>query len=159
MLTTNSRTIDPNTVGSMGRGTRSADVPERRTASPPGVSPGGKRRGGVRDMFTRTPSHLRAEVSASEAAALALAQAKPDSPIRNLDRKRSSTRGAGARPRSTWPRLVHRTTLAGLWVAGCMASAAAPAAAQYVPPPPDPGFEYVFDGSATGSDASFDKWV
>ncbi len=26
-------------------------------------------------------------------------------------------------------------------------------------PPPDPGFRYIFDGSATGSDASFDKWA
>jgi hypothetical protein len=35
----------------------------------------------------------------------------------------------------------------------------APAAqAQYVAPPPDPGFTYIFDGSATGSPASFDKW-
>ncbi len=47
--------------------------------------------------------------------------------------------------------------------AGCLAVAAglvaAPAAhAQYVAPPPDPGFHYIFDGSATGSDASFDKW-
>ncbi len=35
-----------------------------------------------------------------------------------------------------------------------------PAAAQppYVAPPPDPGFTYIFDGTATGSDASFDKW-
>ncbi len=33
------------------------------------------------------------------------------------------------------------------------------AGAQYTAPPPEPGFEYIFDGSATGSDASFDKWV
>ena len=26
-------------------------------------------------------------------------------------------------------------------------------------PPPDPGFTYIFDGTATGSDASFDKWA
>ena len=39
------------------------------------------------------------------------------------------------------------------------AIAAGPAQAQYVAPPPDPGFEYIFDGSATGSDASFDKWI
>ncbi len=32
------------------------------------------------------------------------------------------------------------------------------ARAQYQAPPPDPGFNYIFDGSATGSDASFDKW-
>ncbi len=47
-------------------------------------------------------------------------------------------------------------------LAGCVAAAAlgapATAGAQYVAPPPDPGFEYIFDGSATGSDASFDKW-
>ena len=46
-------------------------------------------------------------------------------------------------------------------VAACAATAfaAGSAQAQYVAPPPDPGFEYIFDGSATGSDASFDKWV
>jgi hypothetical protein len=47
-------------------------------------------------------------------------------------------------------------------VAGCVALAALAvptvAHAQYVPPPPTPGFHYIFDGSATGSDASFDKW-
>ena len=47
-------------------------------------------------------------------------------------------------------------------LAGCVALAAlaaAPAAhAQYTAPPPDPGFTYIFDGTATGSDASFDKW-
>ena len=32
------------------------------------------------------------------------------------------------------------------------------ASAQYEAPPPDPGFEYIFDGTATGSDASFDQW-
>jgi hypothetical protein len=47
--------------------------------------------------------------------------------------------------------------------AGCVALAAlavAPAAAsaQYTAPPADPGFHYIFDGTATGSDASFDKW-
>jgi hypothetical protein len=41
-----------------------------------------------------------------------------------------------------------------------LALVAAPAAgAQYTAPPPEPGFEYIFDGSATGSDASFDKWL
>ena len=40
-----------------------------------------------------------------------------------------------------------------------IALAPAPASAQYVAPPPDPGFTYIFDGSPTGSDASFDKWV
>ena len=48
-------------------------------------------------------------------------------------------------------------------LAGCVAAvialAPAPAGAQYVAPPPDPGFEYIFDGTPTGSDASFDKWV
>ena len=49
-------------------------------------------------------------------------------------------------------------------IAGCLAvvaMAALPGAAdaQYVAPPPDPGFRYIFDGSATGSDASFDKWA
>ena len=33
------------------------------------------------------------------------------------------------------------------------------AQAQYTAPPPEPGFEYIFDGTATGSDASFDKWL
>src|SRR4051794_13769 len=32
------------------------------------------------------------------------------------------------------------------------------AQAQYVAPPPAPGYHYIFDGTATGSDASFDKW-
>ena len=36
---------------------------------------------------------------------------------------------------------------------------AAPAQAQYVAPPPEPGFHYIFNGTATGSDASFDKWI
>jgi hypothetical protein len=48
-------------------------------------------------------------------------------------------------------------------IAGCVAVAAlvltpAVAQAQYVAPPPDPGFRYIFDGTATGSDASFDQW-
>ena len=46
--------------------------------------------------------------------------------------------------------------------AGCVALAAlaAPpvAHAQYTAPPPAPGFHSIFDGTATGSDASFDKW-
>jgi hypothetical protein len=39
--------------------------------------------------------------------------------------------------------------------------AAVPAAARadYTAPAPEPGFHYIFDGTATGSDASFDKWV
>jgi hypothetical protein len=41
-----------------------------------------------------------------------------------------------------------------------LTSAALPAAAQaqYEAPPPEPGFQYIFDGSATGSAASFDQW-
>jgi hypothetical protein len=35
----------------------------------------------------------------------------------------------------------------------------ASAHAQYTPPPPERGFEYIFNGTATGSDASFDKWL
>ena len=35
----------------------------------------------------------------------------------------------------------------------------ASAGAQYTAPPPAPGFHYIFDGTATGSDASFDKWL
>ncbi|MDA0137597.1 3-keto-disaccharide hydrolase [Solirubrobacter deserti] len=43
---------------------------------------------------------------------------------------------------------------------GFAALLAAPAAqAQYTAPAPDPGFRYIFDGTATGSDASFDKWL
>ncbi len=45
-------------------------------------------------------------------------------------------------------------------VTGLVALAAAPAAhAQYTAPPADPGFRYIFDGTATGSDSSFDKWL
>jgi Domain of Unknown Function (DUF1080) len=40
-----------------------------------------------------------------------------------------------------------------------LAAAPAAATAQYTPPPPEPGFTYIFDGTATGSDASFDKWL
>src|SRR3954470_24705444 len=48
-------------------------------------------------------------------------------------------------------------------IAGCVAVAAlvltpAVAQAQYVAPPPDPGFRYIFNGTTTGSDASFDQW-
>ena len=50
------------------------------------------------------------------------------------------------------------------WAATLTALAAvalvpASADAQYTAPPPEPGFEYIFDGTATGSDASFDKWL
>jgi hypothetical protein len=53
-----------------------------------------------------------------------------------------------------------RRGAAPIIVAACAATAvgAGAAQAQYVAPPPDRGFEYIFDGSATGSDASFDKW-
>src|SRR6478736_3928950 len=45
-------------------------------------------------------------------------------------------------------------------VTGMAALVVAPAAqAQYTAPAPDPGFSYIFDGTATGSDASFDKWL
>ncbi len=43
-------------------------------------------------------------------------------------------------------------------MAVAFALVAACANAQYEAPPPDPGFEYIFDGTATGSDASFDQW-
>src|SRR5215216_8069412 len=49
----------------------------------------------------------------------------------------------------------------GMTIAGALALlavGAGPASAQYTPPP-DPGFSYIFDGSATGSNASFDKWA
>jgi hypothetical protein len=49
------------------------------------------------------------------------------------------------------------------WMVGLvlLAVAVAPASgrADYTPPPPEPGFEYIFDGTPTGSDASFDRWV
>jgi hypothetical protein len=52
---------------------------------------------------------------------------------------------------------MHRTLLA--CVTGLAALAGAEAAhAQYTAPAPDPGFRYIFDGTATGSDASFDQW-
>jgi hypothetical protein len=49
--------------------------------------------------------------------------------------------------------------LAGCVVAATALAAPGVASAQYQAPPPDPGFSYIFDGSATGSDASFDKWA
>jgi Domain of Unknown Function (DUF1080) len=55
--------------------------------------------------------------------------------------------------------MMHRTVLAGWLVVGLIGASAAPATAQYVAPAPDPGFEYIFDGTSTGTDASFDKWV
>ena len=50
-------------------------------------------------------------------------------------------------------------TLAGTLALATLAVAPAAAQAQYTAPPPDPGYSYIFDGSATGSDASFDKWA
>ncbi len=54
---------------------------------------------------------------------------------------------------------MQRFTLAGCFAAAVLAVVPASAGAQYVAPPPDPGFTYIFDGSPTGSDASFDKWA
>ena len=52
--------------------------------------------------------------------------------------------------------MKHRMAL----LTALFALALAPSAhAQYTAPPPEPGFEYIFDGTATGSDASFDKWL
>src|SRR3954471_16324608 len=53
---------------------------------------------------------------------------------------------------------MQRITIAGCLVAVAIAAVPATASAQYVAPPPDPGFHYIFDGTPTGSDASFDKW-
>src|SRR3954465_4468679 len=46
----------------------------------------------------------------------------------------------------------------GLALIAAVVLTPAVARAQYQAPPPDPGFNYIFDGSATGSDPSFDKW-
>ncbi len=51
--------------------------------------------------------------------------------------------------------MKHRIALTAL----VMLALAPSAQAQYTAPPPEPGFEYIFDGTATGSDASFDKWL
>ena len=48
---------------------------------------------------------------------------------------------------------MQRITIVGCVVAIAMAAAPATAGAQYVAPPPDPGFHYIFDGTPTGSDA------
>jgi hypothetical protein len=52
--------------------------------------------------------------------------------------------------------MQHRAALIALVA---LALVPASATAQYTPPPPEPGFHYIFDGTASGSDASFDKWV
>ena len=52
---------------------------------------------------------------------------------------------------------MHRRVLAGCVALTALVAPAA-AQAQYTAPPPAPGFHYIFDGTATGSDASFDKW-
>ena len=54
---------------------------------------------------------------------------------------------------------MRRSTLAGCLATVALAATPAVAGAQYTAPPPDPGFSYIFDGSATGSNASFDKWA
>ncbi len=51
-----------------------------------------------------------------------------------------------------------RALLAGCLTAAALGLAPAVADAQYVAPPPDPGFTYIFDGTPTGSSASFDQW-
>jgi hypothetical protein len=58
-------------------------------------------------------------------------------------------------------RATHRRTRWGpaLAVLAALAIWPAAASAQYTPPPPEPGFHYIFNGTASGSDASFDKWV
>jgi Domain of Unknown Function (DUF1080) len=58
-------------------------------------------------------------------------------------------------------RAKHRLARWGPALVALAALAAAPAAAQaqYTPPPPERGFSYIFDGTATGSDASFDQWL
>jgi hypothetical protein len=55
--------------------------------------------------------------------------------------------------------MLHRFSIAGWLAAAATVVVPAAAQAQYVAPPPDPGFQYIFDGTATGSDASFDKWA
>jgi hypothetical protein len=58
-------------------------------------------------------------------------------------------------------RAKHRRAGWGAALAALIALALVPvnAGAQYTAPPPEPGFHYIFDGTATGSDASFDKWL
>jgi hypothetical protein len=52
-----------------------------------------------------------------------------------------------------------RTRLAGALALAALVAVPGTAHAQYTAPPPDPGFHYIFDGTPTGSDASFDKWA
>jgi hypothetical protein len=54
---------------------------------------------------------------------------------------------------------MQRSKVAGVLAAAIVAAVPASAGAQYTAPPPDPGFHYIFDGTATGSDASFDRWA
>ena len=58
-------------------------------------------------------------------------------------------------------RVKHRRARWGAALTALVSLALVPASAQaqYTAPPPEPGFEYIFDGTATGSDASFDKWL
>jgi hypothetical protein len=58
-------------------------------------------------------------------------------------------------------RAKHRRARWAATVTALAAVALVPASAdaQYTAPPPEPGFEYIFDGTATGSDASFDRWL
>jgi hypothetical protein len=58
-------------------------------------------------------------------------------------------------------RAKHRRARWGATITALAAVALVPASAdaQYTAPPPEPGFEYIFDGTATGSDASFDQWL
>jgi hypothetical protein len=58
-------------------------------------------------------------------------------------------------------RAKHRRARRAATITALAAVALVPASAdaQYTAPPPEPGFEYIFDGTATGSDASFDQWL
>src|SRR4051794_8434803 len=52
-----------------------------------------------------------------------------------------------------------RSMLAGAMAVAALVAVPATVQAQYTAPPPDPGFSYIFDGSPSGSNASFDKWA
>ncbi len=54
---------------------------------------------------------------------------------------------------------MHHRTLCSVLTALVVLALAPAAHAQYTAPPPERGFEYIFDGTASGSDASFDKWL